>query len=149
MELIHNILKQTAKDTGQEVIGASVQVSDLFVNTLDRKGRKSKGGFYEYPEGEKKYLWPDLKKHFPLKGEQPSVELVKERLLMAQAVEAQKAFGEGVLTDTSEGDVGSILGWGFPAFTGGIFSYIKSQGKGFETRCKELAATYGSNFSLN
>lgn len=42
---------------------------------LQRRGRRYGAGFYEYPQGGgKKFLWPGLSEHFPVKSEQPGVE---------------------------------------------------------------------------
>ena len=38
---------------------------------------------------------------------------MKQRILVAQAVEAARTSEEQVVTDVREADVGSILGWGF------------------------------------
>ena len=47
---------------------------------LGRLGRKSAKGWYDYPEGGKKHLWPGLEEMFPRAAVQPDVEEVKERL---------------------------------------------------------------------
>jgi len=38
------------------------------VEDFERKGRRSGGGYYEYPEGGKKHIWPGLKQHFAQMG---------------------------------------------------------------------------------
>ena len=54
---------------------------------------------------------------------------------------------EGVLTNPIDGDLGSILGWGFPAWTGGTLSFIDTVGPArFVAECKRLAAAYGPRF---
>ena len=40
-------------------------------------------------------------------------------MLNIQALEAARAFEEGVIGDAGDGDVGAVLGIGFPAYTGG------------------------------
>jgi len=43
--------------------------------------------------------------------------------------------------------LGSILGWGFPAWTGGTLSYIDTIGPArFVAECKRLARQYGERF---
>ena len=47
---------------------------------------------------------------------------------------------EGVVTTAAEADLGSILGWGFPAWTGGTLSYIDTIGiREFVAECDRLA----------
>jgi 3-hydroxyacyl-CoA dehydrogenase/enoyl-CoA hydratase/3-hydroxybutyryl-CoA epimerase len=111
--------------------------------------KKAGKGFYEYPtDGGKKHLWSGLAEHFPLAKEQPDVELLKKRLLHYQALNAVKCLEENVLTSLRDGDIGSILGWGFPPYTGGIFSYIDMIGvRQFVEDCKTLATAYGARFN--
>ncbi|RMD50055.1 MAG: 3-hydroxyacyl-CoA dehydrogenase [Alphaproteobacteria bacterium] len=116
---------------------------------LGRLGRKAKAGFYEYDEkGKRLRLWPGLREHWPPAAEQPPVEDVKHRLLLAQTLEAVRAFEEGVLMDIREGDVGAILGWGFAPWSGGPFSWIDMVGpqKAVEI-ARDLAARYGERFA--
>ena len=43
-----------------------------------------------------------------------------DRMLFAEALETQKCLDEGVLTSTADANIGSIMGIGFPPWTGGI-----------------------------
>jgi 3-hydroxyacyl-CoA dehydrogenase/enoyl-CoA hydratase/3-hydroxybutyryl-CoA epimerase len=55
-----------------------------------------------------------------------------------------------VITDVREGDVGSILGFGFAPFTGGTLSYIDFMGvKNFVALCEQLAGKLGPRFAPN
>ena len=84
----------------------------------------------------------------PLAAAQPEVEEVKQRLLYIQALEAARCLEEGVLTNPIDGDLGSILGWGFPAWTGGTLSFIDTVGiAAFVADCERLAATHGPRFA--
>ena len=107
-----------------------------------RLGRKNRKGFYDYPEGGPKRLWPGLKdlqtKH--LEPELLDMQELKQRLLVTQALEAARTVEEGVITDPREADVGSILGFGFAPYTGGALSYIDFMGaKAFVELCKSAA----------
>ena len=54
---------------------------------------------------------------------------------------------EGVLEDAAEGDVGAVFGVGFPAHTGGPFSYIDRLGAERVLRgCEALAKRHGERF---
>ena len=114
-----------------------------------RLGRKAKAGFYAYDENGKRIgLWKGLAEKYPPMAEQPDVHAVQHRLLMAQVLEAVRAFEDGVLTDIREGDVGAILGWGFAPWSGGPFSWLDMIGaaKAVEI-CAQLTETYGERFS--
>jgi 3-hydroxyacyl-CoA dehydrogenase/enoyl-CoA hydratase/3-hydroxybutyryl-CoA epimerase len=113
---------------------------------LDRPGKRGGKGLYDYPEGGRKTLWPGLTEHFPLAAQQPDVEEVKQRLLYVQSLEAARAFEDGVIASAADGDVASILGWSFPAFTGGVFSLIERDPAAFVAACERLAAAHGDRF---
>ena len=118
------------------------------VEDLGRMGRKSGGGFYDYPVDEPKRLWPGLHETYPPRNDQPEVEEVKQRLLFVQSVDAARCLEEGVLTDPRDGDVGSILGWGFPPYTGGAISFVDYVGStDFVAQCDRLSARYGERFT--
>ncbi len=126
------------------------EVTLKMVKDLDRLGKKTGKGFYDYPAGGKKHLWPGLAEHFPLAAEQPTVEQVKQRLLHRQALESARCIEEGVLKHAADGDIGSIFGIGFPAWTGGALSYIDTIGiQQFVAECDELAAKYGERFAVS
>ena len=123
------------------------------VEKLGRLGRKNGKGFYDYPAGGKKHLWPGLADLLPktLTREQVEaidVEELKHRILVVMAVEAARTFEEGVVTDVREADVGSILGFGFAPYSGGTLSYIDMMGsKRFVALCEALAKKYGPRFA--
>ena len=73
-----------------------------------------------------------------------------DRMLFAEALETQKCFVEGVITTTADANSGSIMGIGFPPWTGGAAQYITGYPGGktaFVARAKELAARYGDRFT--
>jgi 3-hydroxyacyl-CoA dehydrogenase/enoyl-CoA hydratase/3-hydroxybutyryl-CoA epimerase len=144
--------KAAGKSYEQSPIGDIVA---WIVESEGRVGRKASKGFYQYtPEGRTDRVWPDLKKKVPVKiAECPpelKVELTK-RLLYRQAVEMARCFEEGVITDARDGDIGSILAWGFAPYTGGICSFIdlKVGVKKFVEECDRLADAYGDRFRPN
>ncbi|MBW8048877.1 MAG: 3-hydroxyacyl-CoA dehydrogenase [Cytophagales bacterium] len=147
IDLLYKINKQTEKDTGQKHDGAAIKVMNRFIEEFKRSGKKEGKGFYEYPNGEKKYLWPELSKYFPLADKQPDAREVGKRFLHIQALEAVKAFEEHIVTTPADADIGSILGIGFPPYTGGALSYIDMIGlKQFVEECNVLADKYGKRF---
>lgn len=117
------------------------------VEELKRSGRREGRGFYEYPAGAKKFLWPELSSIYPSAKAQPSPDQVRKRLLYIQSLEAARCVEEGVLAHPADADLGSVLGWGFPAYTGGVLSLIDSIGVArFVAECAAMAKCYGSRF---
>jgi len=54
------------------------------------------------------------------------------------------------LSSVLDGNIGSIFGIGFPAWTGGALQFIYGHGvDAFAKRCQELAAQYGDGFELS
>ncbi|ROM33945.1 3-hydroxyacyl-CoA dehydrogenase [Pseudomonas poae] len=118
-------------------------------NELGRLGRKTGGGFYEFPEGGKKHLWSGLAELYPVVADkQPDVTEVRNRLLYIQALESARCVEEGVIDRASDADLGSILGIGFPSWTGGALSFIDTVGlPAFVSECERLAHNHGKRFA--
>lgn len=124
---------------------AGFHVQKMFCENLGRIGRRGGQGFYDYPQG-RRSLWTGLSEVFPELTEQPDVEQIKQRMLYIQALEAVRCMEEGVITQAAEGDVGAVLGIGFPAWTGGVFSLIDTLGAVFIDRCDRLADEIDERF---
>ncbi|MFJ6384355.1 3-hydroxyacyl-CoA dehydrogenase NAD-binding domain-containing protein [Kitasatospora sp. NPDC092039] len=126
-------------------------VVDRMVDEFGRPGRSGGAGFYEYGEdGKRGRLWPGLLEHFGGSPADVPFEDLKERMLFSEALDSVRCLEEGVLTSVADANVGSILGIGFPAWTGGVFQYINGyEGgpAGFVARARELAAAYGERFA--
>ncbi|MGF1543589.1 MAG: 3-hydroxyacyl-CoA dehydrogenase NAD-binding domain-containing protein [Parvularculaceae bacterium] len=121
---------------------------EKMVKELGRKGRKSGGGFYDYPDGGKKALWPGVAEYYPLADDQPSLDEAKERLLYAQLIPAAHCYAEGIVNDPQTADLGAIFGWGFAPWTGGPMSHIDTIGaEAFVRKAESLAQKYGARFS--
>ena len=148
LELQFKVIEQAQQDLGERFNKPiAYDVLKHFVVDLKRIGRRCGHGFYEYPADGKKFLWPGLREIYALACRQPSVEEVHKRLLYIQALETTRCFEEGVLTAPEDADLGSILGWGFPAYTGGTLSFIDTVGiQPFVTECFSLADLHGERF---
>jgi 3-hydroxyacyl-CoA dehydrogenase/enoyl-CoA hydratase/3-hydroxybutyryl-CoA epimerase len=148
LELAYKVMSQSREDLGAKYKEpVSWPVVRHFVEDLKRLGRKSGAGYYDYPEGGRKVLWAGLASEYPRLAQQPGVEELKTRLLYIQALETARCYEEGVLRSAHEADLGSILGWGFPAYTGGTLSFIDTIGTTkFVAECKRLAKLYGERF---
>jgi len=148
--LMYQILRQTEADMGRPLPDDPVHhIGRLFVEELKRPGRKGGAGFYEYPaNGQPKYLWPDLKKYFPPRAvAQAEYPDLMDRFLYVQVAEAWRTWQEGILFGQADGDVASILGWGFAPYTGGVFHFAEYVGwERFRRRSAELAEKYGERF---
>jgi 3-hydroxyacyl-CoA dehydrogenase / enoyl-CoA hydratase / 3-hydroxybutyryl-CoA epimerase len=127
----------------------SYAVVDRLVDEFDRKGRSSGAGFYSYVDGKRDGLWSGLYEHFTKPGHEIPFEDMKERMLFAEALETVKCFDEGVLRSVPDANIGSIMGIGFPPWTGGVIQYINGYPgglPGFISRARELADRYGNHF---
>jgi 3-hydroxyacyl-CoA dehydrogenase / enoyl-CoA hydratase / 3-hydroxybutyryl-CoA epimerase len=150
------ILRATEADLGAKAVdpGMKKLLEDM-VEKQGRFGRKNGKGFYDYPQGQPKKLWPGLPDLLPKKLSRAEidaldVEELKQRFLVAQAVEAARTFEEKVVTDVREADVGSILGFGFAPFSGGTLSYIDMMGpRTFVDLCRKFEQRYGERFAPN
>jgi 3-hydroxyacyl-CoA dehydrogenase/enoyl-CoA hydratase/3-hydroxybutyryl-CoA epimerase len=88
-----------------------------------RKGRKSGHGFYDYDAASRtKTVWQNPA--LPTSGESPSSGIIQKRLLHVMALDSYRCLEEGVLEQPIDGDIGSILGVGYAAHTGGVFGHI-------------------------
>lgn len=125
-------------------------VIDRMVDEFGRPGRSGGGGFYEYDEnGKRTRLWPGLREHFTKPGTDISFTDMQERMLFSEALDSVRCLEENVLITVADANIGSIMGIGFPAWTGGVLQYINGyEGglPGFVARSRELAERYGNRF---
>ncbi|MBT5897129.1 MAG: 3-hydroxyacyl-CoA dehydrogenase, partial [Rhodospirillaceae bacterium] len=149
IDLMYKIGKQTREDMGDDYVAISGDdLVQKMVEDLGRIGKKVGKGFYDYPEKGSKRLWPGLAEHCPMASTQPDVEDVKKRLMYIQSVETARCMEEGVVTEKRDADVGSIMGWGFPPFRGGVLSLVDTIGiQDFVAECDRLAQAHGPRFS--
>lgn len=146
LDLVYKISAQAVKDGVLADTDTSYQIGKRFTE-MGRLGKKAKAGFYDYPEGGQKQLWAGLTELFPVATVQPSLEEVKTRLLYRQALETVRCYEEGVIRTKLDADLGSILAWGFPPYTGGTLSFVDFVGiNTFVTTLDRLADTYGERF---
>ncbi|SCE05871.1 3-hydroxyacyl-CoA dehydrogenase / enoyl-CoA hydratase / 3-hydroxybutyryl-CoA epimerase [Streptomyces sp. SolWspMP-sol7th] len=125
-------------------------VMDRMVDEFRRPGRAGGAGFYEYEDGRRGRLWPGLREHFTKPGTEIPFRDMKERMLFSEALDTARLLDdEHVLGSVAEANIGSILGIGFPGWTGGVLQYVNGyEGglPGFVARARELAARYGERF---
>jgi 3-hydroxyacyl-CoA dehydrogenase/enoyl-CoA hydratase/3-hydroxybutyryl-CoA epimerase len=156
-ELTLSLIRKLRDETRDAVIAGggtwtphgSEPVIDRLVTELDRKGRSTGAGFYDYDGGKRIGLWPRLSSELSSqRTDIPFIDL-QERMMFAEALESVKCFDEGVLKSVADANIGSLLGIGFPTWTGGVVQYINGyEGglQGFVDRARELALSYGAHF---
>lgn len=163
------------------------------LDEFDRPGKLEGRGFYDYgDDGRRTGLWSGLRGEVREKlgitpvtvpdgeattagsdldsatgGDAPSFNDLIERMLFIEALETQRCVDENVLTSDADANIGSIMGIGFPAWTGGTRQFITNYARpsaaalpsdagsdyptagvaGFVARAEELAAAYGERFA--
>jgi 3-hydroxyacyl-CoA dehydrogenase/enoyl-CoA hydratase/3-hydroxybutyryl-CoA epimerase len=148
-----HVLDQTRADLAAEGKTFEPSRGELLVERmakeLKRPGRAGGGGFYDYPVGQPKQLWPQLKPLFEKSAGMPPIDELKQRLLYRQAIETARCLSEGVLTTAADANIGSIFGIGFPAWTGGALQFIESEGRDrFFANAQLLAQRHGERFAV-
>jgi len=132
--------KKPYQDRGYKI------AKDMVVNEK-RPSKKEGAGFYDYPTVGKKKLWSKLGEKFNSKIDALDEETIGKRLLHFQALESYRCLEEAVLRSTTDGGLGSVLGWGFPIYTGGSLSYIDYVGmETFINECDDFTQKYGERF---
>jgi 3-hydroxyacyl-CoA dehydrogenase / enoyl-CoA hydratase / 3-hydroxybutyryl-CoA epimerase len=160
LELMAKIRKATAD--ALEAAGEPVpnHPADQVIATMleaGRPGRLRGAGFYDYDEpGKRLGLWKGLGDTFPVAERTPQFDdLVdlEDRMLFIEAIETARCFEEGVIDSAAAANIGSIMGIGFPANTGGAVQAMQGYDgpagsglPGFVARARELAAAYGPRF---
>ena len=149
-----HVLEQMRADAEAEgrahATSAGEALVERMVKSFGRAGRAAGGGFYDYPQGAPKRLWPGLAQNFARSDVHATVDALKQRLLYRQSIETARCLAEGVLTSTAEANIGSIFGIGFPAWTGGAIQFVDSEGRdAFLANAAALAARHGERFALS
>lgn len=153
-KLVHSVKSMAKRDTAAE--GRDFPAGDeppyvwidRMVNEFERQGKAYGAGYYEYPAGAKKFLWPELKRLQPAITQEVSHQDIKDRILFRQCIEAVRCLEEGVLHNVVDCNIGSMKGIGFPVYTGGQLQYINAFGVAeFAERSKDLAARFGDRFA--
>ncbi|MFU2071613.1 3-hydroxyacyl-CoA dehydrogenase, partial [Bordetella hinzii] len=103
-------------------------------------------GVYDYA-GTVRTPWNGCAGLFPPAAQLPALEEVQQRLLNIQSLETLHAMDEGVVASPLEIDLASVLGWGYPAWRGGVLGHIDATGpQEFLRQCEALAERHGERF---
>ncbi len=113
-------------------------------------GRKNRKGFYKYEEGSKrqKDVNEEIYNYFGGKERRSfEEEEIQQRLSSVMVNEAVLCLQDEILQSAADGDLGAILGLGFPPFLGGPFRYIDRIGAGeFIKKMEALRNRHGNRF---
>jgi 3-hydroxyacyl-CoA dehydrogenase/enoyl-CoA hydratase/3-hydroxybutyryl-CoA epimerase len=150
MQRIRNASRDAAGDAW--VPHPAEAVIDRMVDEFNRPAKVEGAGFYEYADGKRVRLWPGLREAFPPVSDPSSVSLrdLQERMMFIEAIESVRCLDEGVIESVADANIGSIMGIGFPGWSGGVLQYINGyEGglPGFVARARELAERYGERFT--
>ncbi|MCG6949083.1 MAG: enoyl-CoA hydratase/isomerase family protein [Acidobacteria bacterium] len=141
-----------ARDLGRAFAERGLEGSGAMQRLFDAglHGRKNGRGFYLYPKQKKKKkdINPEVSRLLG-GGQRRSIAPaeIQDRLALLMVNEAVHCLQEGVIASPRDGDLGAILGLGFPPFRGGPFRYVDTVGReAVATKLDELAARYGKRF---
>lgn len=117
--------------------------------TSDRQGRKNRRGFYRYDTAGKRggvdeTVYTDL--GVVPRGSTSRAE-IQDRISLALINEAARCLEEGILRTAADGDIGAVMGIGFPPFRGGPFFWVDRVGVAeVVRRLRELSQRHGRRF---
>jgi 3-hydroxyacyl-CoA dehydrogenase/enoyl-CoA hydratase/3-hydroxybutyryl-CoA epimerase len=124
------------------------QFTKMLVEEHGRIGKKAGKGYYDY-DGRNKVIWSGLEDIIESNIHTLDAATIGKRLLHRMALETYRCFDEGVLRATKDGDVGSLLGFGFPPYTGGAISYIDYVGVAqFVADCDDYTERFGPRWTV-
>lgn len=151
LELVLHYEDQAAKHYGKKYIShPATELLRVMIEDFKRNGKTKKAGFYEYADdGTRLQLWTEFNAHFPSNLTDFSIETLKERFLFVQVLEAIWCLQEGIIASIPEANLGSIHGWGFPAFKGGVIRYVNDYGvTDFVEKCKIYEKIHGPHYQV-
>jgi 3-hydroxyacyl-CoA dehydrogenase/enoyl-CoA hydratase/3-hydroxybutyryl-CoA epimerase len=144
LQLVDEVGLEVAGHAGETVARARGITAPTIVQRLVAEGFKGKhkgGGFYRY-EGRRRTPNPRVREILG-PPTHPGGWDVADRLTLTFVNEAARCLDEGVLRSPGEGDLGAVLGLGFPPFLGGPFRYADAYRQRIVTFLERLAAARG------
>ena len=136
--------------TGEKMDSAGLRLVRRMVE-LGRGGKAAGQGFYDY-SAKPRRLWSGLREmaESAPAPEETGLERIRERLMLAQALEAARCLDEGVLRSTRDAEIGAIFGVGFAPGSGGPLAWLDRFGqRRAVTALDALAARYGARYAPN
>ncbi len=115
-----------------------------------RLGKKNLRGFYTYSRKGRATNDPDLEAILDVRRSAVPASEIIDRCLLRAVNEALYLLEEGTVDTATDIDLASVYGFGFPAFTGGLFSWADERGtQAVCDRLDELMQSQGSRFKPN
>jgi len=119
-----------------------------------RKGRKNGAGFYDF-EGDRTTPYAGLRPllSLPTTTKEATGTFLQDTLIASLVNEAVLCLDEGVAGQPGKDaahqiDLGSVMGFGFPAFRGGVLHYAEHVGSArIVTALQEAEKRYGDRFT--
>jgi 3-hydroxyacyl-CoA dehydrogenase / enoyl-CoA hydratase / 3-hydroxybutyryl-CoA epimerase len=136
---------QHAGETVARAFGDRIPAATIVADLVARgdTGRKVGRGFL---------IWPERTANPFVYGTTPrrtfTSDEVQERLVLLFVNEAMRGLEEGVIQSPTDGDLGAVLGLGFPPFRGGPFHYADRIGSEVLNRkLQQLADRHGERYA--
>ena len=127
---------------------ATEEVVDYVYTLNNRAGKLAGSGLYDYDEKGERTPWSGLLSKYHNSEVDYPYQDIKDRILFRQILDGLDCLEKGVIPSINDANIGSIMGIGFPAHTGGLFQFINTYGvQVFCDRCQVLAEKYGKRFT--
>ena len=163
--LLAAVRRQAQNDLKLEGKSYIMDQADFVIDAMidaKRLGKSVGCGFYSYPLADNrapKHLWQGLTDliatHLSDRSgafanndvSEVSDKDIQDRLLYVQVLESLRAYQSNVVLSQRDANVGSIMGLGFPSWTGGVLQFIKYTGvEAFVQRANALSKQGGPAF---
>ncbi|MBP7185050.1 MAG: enoyl-CoA hydratase/isomerase family protein [Saprospiraceae bacterium] len=151
LNVVLDFEKQAQHHYGKKYIPhPAVEVLKTLIEDYRRIGKNKLSGFYDYDEEQQKIdFWKNLTALFPTTKPSNIDQTIIDRFLFVQSIEASWCMQERIIELPEEANLGSIFGWGYPKFKGGVLQYINDYGKeNFIIRSKELCQNFGPRYKI-
>lgn len=132
---------KAALESMKETIGATVPKGLSEKVAQGQLGAKTGKGYYEWKDGKKK----DNRQSNP--SFSPDI---RDRLVLRLVNESLSCLREGIVDSPELLNAGSIFGFGFPPFRGGVMNYLSDAGKqNLYEQLEQFSEKYGDRFKAD
>jgi 3-hydroxyacyl-CoA dehydrogenase len=133
-----------------------VPIADRLVEDLERLGRKSAAGWFDYTAGGQATASAVVEKTILAASAAAGIERkilspqeISRRILLAMIAEAADILDEGIAESPSDIDLVMVHGYGFPRWRGGLMQYADTLGaSSLVVQLEELAETDPLSWSI-